>query len=687
MKYWTEYKGHKKHNFRNKSKNTDSNIYTFDTESTSVCLCDNEVYNASEYERLTEEGKEVKVYAFMYIWMFGINDEVYYGRTSTELKRFLDKVFYNDTKRNFVVYCHNLPHDFDFIRDIIKVDKVFAREARKPITITSKNITFKCSYSLTGAKLEDLPYLYGLPVKKQTGSLDYDKIRHKNTKMTDIELKYCEYDCLVLYHLIKKFLETYETFKEIPLTKTGIVRKKVKAAMELAPEFYDACRRITNTDPEMHRIFQIIFAGGYTHANALNAGIIHKNVRSFDFNSSYPFVMTAEKCFPVERFRRIKLKDPNKLKPDYVYLLKLKFTEIEASKFNTIISFSRAIQPKGEILDNGRIVKAEELTLYITNYDYDSITQFYTFKRVEVLEAYTAKRGYMPRPYIEYVLTVYKDKTTLKGVAGREEEYSRAKSDFNSLFGMSVTNNIRETIEYINNEWIAKQPTYNDVKSQLIKESKKAFLAFALGIFITAKARHNLLTIVSKLDEYVIYCDTDSAKLREGFDINIIIEYNKSVQETIKQAEKELNLTGYTQTDQKGNTHTLGIFEEEFDNFGKEFITLGAKKYAYTDKDNNIHITVAGVPKKNGVKCLKSLEDFRDGFIFKGSITGKLMSLYSDETDINMTVTDYNGDTEDIYFNYGHGLVPCSYLLKQESGLEDVDEYNPQFKLMMRAAI
>ena len=45
-----------------------------------------------------------------------------------------------------------------------------------------------------------------------------------------------------------------------------------------------------------------------------------------------------------------------------------------------------------------------------------------------------------------------------------------------------------------------------------------------------------------------------------------------------------------------------------------EFITQGAKKYA-VKIDDKIKITVAGVPKSGG-KALKSLNEFRDNFVF-----------------------------------------------------------------------
>ena len=53
--------------------------------------------------------------------------------------------------------------------------------------------------------------------------------------------------------------------------------------------------------------------------------------------------------------------------------------------------------------------------------------------------------------------------------------------------------------------------------------------------------------------------------------------------------------------------------------------------------DDSIKITVAGVPKKTGSSCLKSLDDFKPGFIFKGEITNKKTHtfLYNDKKQQN----------------------------------------------------
>lgn len=54
---------------------------------------------------------------------------------------------------------------------------------------------------------------------------------------------------------------------------------------------------------------------------------------------------------------------------------------------------------------------------------------------------------------------------------------------------------------------------------------------------------------------------------------------------------------------------------------------MGAKKYAYEDEQGKLHITIAGV-SKSGAAELGSLENFKEGFVFKQS--GGMEAYYND---------------------------------------------------------
>lgn len=256
MIYWKDYYGHEV-DIKGIRKKYDNTIYTFDIETSSYLILNNKQYNVNEYLKLTKnEQNECKYMSNMYIWMFGINDEVYYGRTWKELKAFLIRIEYWGTYEKKYVYVHNLAYEFQFLRNIFTFKNVFARKSRKPIKFELKefNFEFRCTLMMTNCKLEKLPDVYQLKVKKLVGNLDYTKIRNSKTILTEKELAYCENDCLVIYEYIKKELETYSTLKNIPLTSTGHVRKELKEKISKDWTYKNKVRRSVNIDGHVYNL-------------------------------------------------------------------------------------------------------------------------------------------------------------------------------------------------------------------------------------------------------------------------------------------------------------------------------------------------------------------------------------------------------------------------------------------------
>lgn len=177
------------------------------------------------------------------------------GRTWDEFKIFLDKLsFYNPHRK--IVFIHNLSFEFTYLQSEFNISNVFARKSRKVMKceLSDYNIELRCSYFLSNCKLEDLSDLYKLPVEKQVGSLNYDLIRHSASKITKQELKYCEYDCLVLYEYIKKELETYKKIDKIPLTNTGHVRRELKKRIYRNFGYEKKVRKAVNTNPHVYNL-------------------------------------------------------------------------------------------------------------------------------------------------------------------------------------------------------------------------------------------------------------------------------------------------------------------------------------------------------------------------------------------------------------------------------------------------
>ena len=660
---WKKYKGHQS-DIRGSKKRFDNNIYTFDIETSSYYILDGKVYSSKYYDKLSnKEKKKCEKRSHMYIWMFGINDTIYYGRTWDELKKFLSNLDNAVSEKKFV-FIHNLAFEFQYLKSVFSFDSVMARKSRKVMTCTMAdyNITIRCSYMMSNVGLQFLPKIFKLPVEKKVGDLDYTKVRNPNTPLSDLEYGYCEYDCLVLYHYILKELEVYEDVKHIPTTNTGKVRRELQNLVRNKFEYKRMVKKAVNINPIIYNRLTEAFLGGYTHANWIYADEVLKNVDSYDISSSYPFVLVTEKYTSCE-FKSCKLRSHYDINPHFAYLLVIKFKNVKSKYNNNFISSSKCRNLRGAKYDNGRLISADEFEMTLTDIDFKFYLDTYDFN-YEIIEAYYSTKSFLPRTLINFILDKYVGKTELKGVKGREDEYGRIKSMYNSIYGMSVTNNIRDEVNFNDKTkmWEEIPLTNEEIIEKLETEKKKGFLSFAYGVWVTAYARDNLLRRVIENDDYVVYCDTDSAKLVEGYNASVFEEYNKGIIEKIKNVASILKLDEdkYSPCDIEGHKHMMGIFEKEC-NYD-EFITQGAKKYAYKI-DGKIHITVSGVPKR-GASALKSLDEFRDDFIFRYEDTGKQLGLYIDEQS-PVEVEDYLGLKYIVTDRSGVCILPNTYELSK----------------------
>lgn len=229
MRYWNKFENY---NFiiEGKRKKTCGNIFTFDIETTSILKLYNHFLPASEYQKLTKEGQDAcEFLSFMYIWQFGIDDNIYYGRTFDELRKFL-KIINDIMPKRKIVFVHNLSFEFQFLYSNFNISNVVARKSRHVMKceLNEFNIELRCTYMMSNVALKILPKTYKLPVEKMEGDLDYSIIRTCETKLTEKELKYCENDCLVVYYYVLLEKSKYNYVDKIPITFTGHVRREFK---------------------------------------------------------------------------------------------------------------------------------------------------------------------------------------------------------------------------------------------------------------------------------------------------------------------------------------------------------------------------------------------------------------------------------------------------------------------------
>lgn len=674
-------------------------IYTFDIETTSLFLLDG-VWTVFDYSRPKEDysHEDTEIIAVPYIWQFGIEDTIYYGRDFMDFESILLQL--SDETIRKIIWIHNLQFELQFLENIFEkytIVDMCARDVRKPISfvIEELNIEFRCSYMLTNLSLEKAAEEYTTVEKLHTLNYD-DKVRLECSTLTDEELKYCEYDCICLLNIIRYYKKRYGGHLcTIPLTATGEVRKAlqqrvgfyyIKKQWELVPT------------ADMYLKMMQTFQGGYTHANILNSGrlfsldavgVVHKLVKSKDISSSYPTTMLLEK-FPKTRFRKVDVETYHARKDNdnYCFIMRVKLFGVKSRFYNNYISYNKIldrsdkltddIEQKHLIYDNGRVQAIDFCELYITNIDLKIIERNYDIVAIDYQEIYCANADYLDIRVILFILDLYKNKTELKDIEDKIDLYKKSKAFINSLYGMSVTNALKNSAKY-DGEWYRESLTDKFV-DEVLEQSKQSYSTlfyYAVGLFVTSFARMNLLydTVFSskEFDRHVIYMDTDSIKYYGDYDY-IFEEYNKKIvakYNKVCERFSQLNIEMFQPKDKNGIKHPIGFYTDDGDY--TEFITYGAKKYCYRE-NGKLKITVSGVNKK-GVSALNDdIRNFKVGFEWGYKDARKLSHYYNDNQP-EVTITDYEGNEWTNKYKHGLILQPTTYKLGVTDLYEALIEY------------
>ena len=246
---------------------------------------------------------------------------------------------------------------------------------------------------------------------------------------------------------------------------------------------------------------------------------------------------------------------------------------------------------------------------------------------------------------------------------------------------MAVTNICREEIIYSNGLWDSQKPCIEEALKKNDK-SKKRFLYYPWGVWVTAYARRNLFTGIIEFNEDYIYSDTDSIKvLNLDKHKNYIEKYNNMVIYKLKEACKHHNITfDYVSPKTiKGEEKTLGVWD--FEGKYERFKTLGAKRYLVEllDKKTNRlvqKLTVAGLSKSIAIDYMKKISDdvfdiFNENLYIPKGETGKQVHTYLDmrqqgvvkdylgvecefceESSVHLEPADYSFSLSADYINY-----------------------------------
>lgn len=677
---------------------------TLDTEATSIA-------------RLTDWNNTETDIGFIYLVQLHVAGKNFIFRTIYDFADAFESVVIPQLQAEnacIVIYVHNLSFEFQFLKSVISIKDVFALKNRRIAKVTAYDgaLEFRCSYLLSNMSLEKFTENYNDErYRKDKELIDYEVKRYPWSELSNEILYYSLMDVVTLYQAVLSIMNREgDTLRTIPMTNTGYVRRACRNAC--IGEYHNTRKKSVRIEMNQRygsykRLFQkcelsldqynmcvTAFRGGNTHASRFYSDCVLENVGSYDFASSYPAVVICSNQFPMGKleectndvqtienllafserffiivevvFESLELKDPYNCPVPYIPVAKVE--RISENEYDFISDVSR--ETLDIINDNGRIIKINKPVRFtFLGVELPVILKQYT-GIMHVTKCYYTVKGYLPDELRKTCFDWYDKKTSLKHVAGMEYEYMKSKNRVNSVYGMMVEQIIKEIIEYNDSDKLlhSRQPTEDEAAEQLknyYTPMQRKFLAYQWGITVTAVARVRLQEMIDLCGNDFVYCDTDSCKMLnpekylQAFD-----EYNKK---WIEYADK-CGCDYYAFT-KDGEKQILGVadYEGSYD----KFKTLGAKKYA-VEKNGELEITIAGVPKKAGAQLMGNIDNFRIGYRFevKDDDSVKLRQ------DWKKTLT-YNDDFNEIFMIDGKELHIQSNvaILRTTYELNITDEY------------
>lgn len=629
---------------------------------------------------------------------YHLNIVTLYGSRPSQFVKALLKLKRYMSGDKTIIYFHNLSYDWVFLRKFLMQafgtpKKLLATKPHFPIYIEFENgLIFKDSLILAQRRLEKWATDLKVEHQKAVGKWDYLKVRNQEYyKFSKSELEYIEHDTLAGVECLDKTMVTLKKhIYSMPYTATGIPREEARkrGSQNRAREDF---KRIVNEDPEIQKILEYVYHGGFTHANRHYIDqLIEGPVDAFDFTSSYPYCLCAFK-FPMSKFNKFhncKVSEILDNSEKYAFMFRLLLVKPRLKNDNIpmpALQFSKRVKDINVQTDNGRVLSADYFEIWLNEIDLKVIVDQYDISRGSAcVDVYYAEKEYLPRWFTDYVFDCFRDKTMLKEDKKHPElydpvAYALAKGKVNSLYGMCVQKPCKEDL--IEDYTTGSYPRDEDFEKEYSEKYEKylnnrsSVLSYAWGVWCTSYAFYNLFQL-GKCAGLWLYSDTDSC-YGKYWDMDAILKYNEGCKE-------KLRANNYGPVVRNGKEYWLGVVDQETHLL---FKTMGAKRYAVKDyvspeqqaklkaqgkgPDDGIRITVAGVPKKKGAKCLKgSLSNFEEGFIFPGSKTGKQTHTYFFAEDIHADEFGNEiGDSID--------LSPCDYKLScvdvydWEKNLED----------------
>lgn len=545
-------------------------------------------YTADFETTVSETDCRVWAYAICEI---GNPDNFMYGNSLDDFMAWCGDPTHND-----VLYFHNLKfdgeyiihwlltHGFTFIKDkkeradntfttlITDMGQFYSIEVYFEVKNARhvNKVKFLDSLKILNFSVEQIAKDFNLPIRKLT--LDYKAERKIGHVLTEHEIDYIRNDVEIMSRALQIMFDE-------GLTKMTIGSDALNNYKSICPNF---TKHFPVLPAEIDKDIRSSYKGGFTYLNPLykeketGGGIV------FDANSMYPARMVYD-VLPYGEpvfFEGKYTQDP--LYPLYVQQLtcvfKLKKGKIPSIqiKHNSLFVPNEYVETSDECPVTLTLTNVD-LELFFENYDVTDITWGSGWK-------FRAMNG---------LFTEYIETWTEKKIQAKKDNnsalYRIAKLMLNSLYGkFGLNGNSRKKYPYLAPD--------GSVKYQMGELEQRKTIYIPIASFITSYARANIIRASEQIREYslkkygfdaYVYSDTDS--------IHCLLSV-----EDVEELKQTMDIDDYK----------LGAWKLE--STFKKGKYLRQKCYIEQDNDDQINVTVAGMPKR--LSKYVNFDNFRIGF-------------------------------------------------------------------------
>ena len=510
------------------------------------------------------------------VWLYAISSPtgkiMNYGATIDEFFAFLKSEL-----KGYTVYFHNLKFDGSFIlnwlikKGIPYKEKIFSKDTKCYNTLISEEgqfyqitIHFQAGVTVT---IQDSLKILPFPVYMIAKSFDLPMLKgiidYNDYTIDDEKLEYVFNDVKIVALALREVKEN----GLVNMTTASCAYNNFSKDFPFMSSFFPVL------DEQFLIEYRQAYRGGRSQVNPLYENALCHNVRRFDVNSMYPYVM--HDC-ELPYGKPIKCKEMGHYKFE-LYKVNITF-KLKKGHLPTLLK-------KNVMFGEGSYyIESEDMEcIYISNIDYEILKRHYdiTFLYIREIWGFATTTTIFKR----YIDKWYAVKNTTTG--GKK---IIAKLMLNSLYGKFGSNcKGKSKIPYINEDGVL---SFKNTDEQ---DMRKYYLPMAIAITSYA---HKIIddAIVATGVENFVYCDTDSVH------------------------------TLGTLPDEMIDNHILGKFKLEGIEVTSKYVRQ--KTYVYTEYNKNTNeleytITCAGMDDKTKHLALETYGDeifkvFQRGFVIEG---------------------------------------------------------------------